>query len=143
MEFYATAPVRLRAEDLQRHLRIDTLPQWCASIDKVLAHEGDRGNIYSVWGEFRIRREVIRDGVRFSLPGCPNARQWTVTAANGATLAAETRLDTIAVGPIAMHNVRALVAKPGSLEESLLGMTFLERLKSYTVERNRLILTAR
>lgn len=66
-----------------------------------------------------------------------------VTTANGAALAAETRLDNIAVGPIAMHNVRALVAKPGSLEESLLGMTFLERLKSYTVERGRLILTAR
>jgi predicted aspartyl protease len=29
------------------------------------------------------------------------------------------------------------------LEESLLGMSFLERLKSYTVERERLILTAK
>jgi hypothetical protein len=86
MEFYATAPVRLRAEDLQRHLRIDTLPQWCASIDKVLAHEGDRGSIYCVWGEFRVRREVIHDGVRFTLPGCPNALQWTVTAGSGVTV---------------------------------------------------------
>ena len=66
-----------------------------------------------------------------------------VTTANGAALAAETRLDTIAVGPIVMRDVRALVARPGALEESLLGMTFLERLRSYTVERNRLILTAR
>jgi len=66
-----------------------------------------------------------------------------VTTANGAALAAETRLATIAVGPIVMRDVRALVARPDSLEESLLGMTFLERLKSYTVERGRLILTAR
>ena len=36
---------------------------------------------------------------------------------------------------------RALVARP--VEESLLGMSFLERLKSYAVERGRLILTAR
>lgn len=66
-----------------------------------------------------------------------------VTTANGAALAADIRIDQIAVGPIVMRNVRALVARPGALEESLLGMSFLERLKSYTVERGRLILTAR
>ena len=66
-----------------------------------------------------------------------------VTTANGQTLAAEARIDEIAVGPIVMRNVRALVARPGALEESLLGMTFLERLKSYAVERDRLILVAR
>ena len=66
-----------------------------------------------------------------------------VTTANGAAMAAEVRLDSIEVGPIVMRNVRALVARPGALEESLLGMSFLERLKSYAVERGRLILTAR
>jgi aspartyl protease family protein len=66
-----------------------------------------------------------------------------VTTANGQALAAEVRLDEVAIGPIAMRNVRALVAKPGALEESLLGMSFLERLKSYAVERDRLVLTAR
>jgi aspartyl protease family protein len=66
-----------------------------------------------------------------------------VTTANGAALAAEVRLDHVAVGPIVMHNVSALVARPGVLDESLLGMSFLGRLKSYTVERGRLILTAR
>ena len=58
-------------------------------------------------------------------------------------MAAEIRLDQIAVGPIVMRNVPALVARPGALDESLLGMSFLERLKSYTVERGRLVLTAR
>jgi aspartyl protease family protein len=66
-----------------------------------------------------------------------------VSTANGSALAAEIRLDEIAVGPIVMRNVPALVGRPGALEESLLGMSFLERLKSYTVERGRLILTAR
>jgi aspartyl protease family protein len=65
-----------------------------------------------------------------------------VTTANGSALAAAVRLDQIAVGPIVMHNVRALVARPGALDESLLGMSFLERLKSYTVERGRLVLEA-
>jgi aspartyl protease family protein len=58
-------------------------------------------------------------------------------------MAAEVRLDQVAVGPIVMRNVSALVARPGALDESLLGMSFLGRLKSYTVERGRLILTAR
>jgi aspartyl protease family protein len=66
-----------------------------------------------------------------------------VTTANGSALAAEIRLDSIEVGPIVMRNVRALVARPGALEQSLLGMSFLERLKSYTVERGRLILSAK
>jgi aspartyl protease family protein len=66
-----------------------------------------------------------------------------VATANGGALAAEIRLDRVAVGPIAMRNVPALVARPGALQESLLGMSFLERLKSYRVERGRLILTAR
>ena len=51
-------------------------------------------------------------------------------------------LDQIAIGPIVMRNVPALVARPGALDESLLGMSFLERLKSYAVERNRLVLVA-
>ena len=66
-----------------------------------------------------------------------------VTTANGSAMAAEVRLDEISVGPIVMRKVPALVAKPGVLEESLLGMSFLERLKSYSVERGKLILTAK
>ena len=61
-----------------------------------------------------------------------------VATANGAAMAAEVRLEQIAVGPIVMRNVPALVARRGALDESLLGMSFLERLKSYTVERDRL-----
>jgi aspartyl protease family protein len=80
------------------------------------------------------RAGIDTTGLSFDVP---------VTTANGSALAAETRLDTIAVGPIVLHNLRALVARPGALEESLLGMSFLERLKSYTVERGRLILSAK
>ncbi len=66
-----------------------------------------------------------------------------VMTANGSAMAAEVRLDEIAVGPIVMRNVPALVAKPGVLRESLLGMSFLQRLKSYSVERGKLIMTAK
>jgi aspartyl protease family protein len=80
------------------------------------------------------RAGIDTAGLSFDVP---------VTTANGSALAAERRIDTIAVGPIVMHNVRALIARPGALEQSLLGMSFLERLKSYTVERGQLILSAK
>lgn len=80
MEFYATARLPFTANELQRYLRIDNLPVWCASIETVLSHQGERGRIYCLWGEFAIHQEILRDGVRFTLPGCPNALQWTVTA---------------------------------------------------------------
>ena len=67
----------------------------------------------------------------------------SVSTANGAALAAETTLARVAVGRIAVKNVRALVAKPGALTENLLGMSFLEKLASYTVENNKLILRAK
>ena len=63
-----------------------------------------------------------------------------VVTANGSASAAEILLDRVAVGPIVARNVRALVARKGALGESLLGMSFLERLQSYGVERGRLVL---
>lgn len=54
-----------------------------------------------------------------------------VETANGTTYAAPVRLRSIAIGPIELQNVEALVAKPGSVKESLLGMSFLRRLRSY------------
>ena len=66
--------------------------------------------------------------------------QVSVTTANGAAQAAPVQLESVAVGPIVEHGVRALVARPGALKESLLGMTFLERLKSFAVEGGKLVL---
>jgi aspartyl protease family protein len=63
-----------------------------------------------------------------------------VVTANGSASAAEVVLDRVAVGPIVARNVAALVARQGALGQSLLGMTFLERLQSYSVERGRLVL---
>jgi aspartyl protease family protein len=54
-----------------------------------------------------------------------------VDTANGATFAAPARVARIAIGPIVLEGVEALVAKPGTLKESLLGMSFLRRLRSY------------
>jgi len=54
-----------------------------------------------------------------------------VLTANGRTVAARVRLNEVAIGPLDRTKVEALVAKPGALTQSLLGMSFLSRLLSY------------
>jgi aspartyl protease family protein len=54
-----------------------------------------------------------------------------VQTANGTTYAAPIKLKRVAVGPIHFAEIDALVAKPGALRDSLLGMSFLNRLRSY------------
>jgi aspartyl protease family protein len=56
-----------------------------------------------------------------------------VTTANGTGRAAQVTLEKIEVGGIVRGRVRAFVADRGALEGSLLGMSFLETLKSYGV----------
>ncbi len=54
-----------------------------------------------------------------------------VLTANGRTVAARVRLQSVALGPLSRQKVEALVAEPHALTESLLGMSFLSRLRSY------------
>ena len=63
-----------------------------------------------------------------------------ISTANGPALAASVHLRSIAIGAIRIDNVEALVAKPGSLNESLLGITFLRRLRSYDLSGDFLTL---
>jgi hypothetical protein len=79
MEFFATTRIPASAADLQRRLTIRELPRWCASIEKVLSDATTSGEIFCVWGAFHTNREDLHGGVRFSLPGCANVLQWTVT----------------------------------------------------------------
>lgn len=54
-----------------------------------------------------------------------------VQTANGKSFAAPVKLNHVSVGPLTYRNVNAMVAKPGALHQSLLGMSFLSRLRSY------------
>jgi aspartyl protease family protein len=54
-----------------------------------------------------------------------------VQTANGRSFAAQVRLPDVAVGPVRVADVQALIARPGALHHSLLGMSFLSRLRSY------------
>lgn len=65
-----------------------------------------------------------------------------VETANGRTRAAPVTLDRIKVGGIEERQVPALIAQPGQLRMSLLGMSFLNRLKSSEVRGDKLVLRA-
>jgi aspartyl protease family protein len=66
-----------------------------------------------------------------------------VDTANGRAQAAAVTLDRIAIGNIIEHGVPALIAPPGQLKTSLLGMSFLNRLDGWEVRKDRLMMRAR
>ncbi|MBF0590205.1 MAG: hypothetical protein HQL53_13875 [Magnetococcales bacterium] len=80
MEFFRTVPHTWDEGCIQAHLTVAELARYCDFIDRVLRHDGDEGEIYCGWGQFKVLRQAIKGGVRFVLPGCPNALAWTVTA---------------------------------------------------------------
>lgn len=71
------------------------------------------------------------DRLRFSYP---------VMTANGVTKVAPVVLHEMTIGTIKLARVRAVVAAEGALDSNLLGNTFLNRLGSYSVDGDRLIL---
>ncbi|MGN6550339.1 MAG: retropepsin-like aspartic protease family protein [Pararhizobium sp.] len=64
----------------------------------------------------------------------------TITTANGKAKAAAVVLHDVALGPIHRDEIDASVSAPGMLDESLLGMNFLETLSSLQMSRDVLIL---
>lgn len=64
----------------------------------------------------------------------------TVTTANGSAQAARVQAREIAVGAIARRDVTMLVARPGALDQSLLGMNFIGTLSGFDMRGERLIL---
>jgi aspartyl protease family protein len=63
-----------------------------------------------------------------------------VDTANGRTRAAPVTLDRVSIGGITERSVPALIAQPGQLRTSLLGMSFLNRLESWEVRGDKLLM---
>jgi aspartyl protease family protein len=63
-----------------------------------------------------------------------------VSTANGTARVAAVTLDDVAIEDITVHNVRAVVAEPGNLQTTLLGMTFLSQLARTEMSRGVLLL---
>ena len=128
----------------------------------VVTPEGDVVAARRMDGSFMVRGEVNGHETRFifdtgastvvlraenaaALGFKPDSLDYSipVATANGGALAAPVVIDRLTIGSITERNVRALIARSGVLHANLLGMTFLERLGSYEVRGNRLILRAK
>jgi len=92
----------------------------------------DTGATQVVLTDLDARRIGIDvDALSYSIP---------VKTANGTTHTAAVRLDDVSVGPITISRVRALIARPDDLDNSLLGMSFLKSLSSFEIKGNQVIL---
>lgn len=80
------------------------------------------------------------DAVRLGIPVRTLAYDIPVSTANGHAMTAAVTLPEVRIGAIAEADVEALVARAGVLHQSLLGMSFLNRLASFTFSNDRLVM---
>ena len=133
----------------------ELVPGWAAQKGNVVEIARGRG------GDFSVRAQV--NGARVSMvldsgasavvltqeaakaAGLPlEVLQYTahVETANGTARVAPVTLDRITIGNIVERSVPALIAQPGALRSNLLGMSFLNRLESWEVRGDKLLLRA-
>lgn len=67
--------------------------------------------------------------------------RYNVNTANGATEAAHVKLDRMEIGGVRVKDVDAFVLRDKGLSGTLVGMSFLKKLKSFQVENGKLKLT--
>jgi aspartyl protease family protein len=60
--------------------------------------------------------------------------------ANGVSAAARTWLPHVRVGSVEVHDVEAIVMAPGAAASSLLGMSFLSKLRRFGISNGELLL---
>src|SRR5262249_55748890 len=103
---------------------------------------GARGPMVLVTGASSV--VLPRDGAdAATAPGVPVEMiksNVNIEPANGRTYAAAATIDRIAVGGIVERAVPALIAQPGTLKTSLLGMSFLSRLQGWEVRGDRVVM---
>ena len=78
------------------------------------------------------------DARRLGIVVRPADFRYKAQTANGETSVAMTVLDRVAIGRVEVRNVEAIVSKGEGLSVTLLGMSFLGKLKRFGVEGDRL-----
>lgn len=78
MEFFRAANIQTTETEIKERINIDSISEICPDI---IVLDGDNSDfkIGSIWGEFTIRRDNIKGGIRFAMLDCPNALTWTIT----------------------------------------------------------------
>lgn len=107
--------------DFEADVSIDGIPM------RMLVDTGASSVVLSY--EDAMRLGINPDNLVFSID---------VSTANGRALAAPVTLRQIAIGPILRGTIRGMVTEQGRLDQSLLGMSFLETLGSIEITRDEL-----
>jgi aspartyl protease family protein len=128
-----------------------------------LAGDIDAGSVMivrAIDGHFAVRAEVedvpltlmvdtgasfvtltVEDAARIGVDLSTLQFRMPVRTANGLMDAAPITIGRLAVGQIERRDVAALVAPQGALDQSLLGLSFLNTLHGYAISGDRLVLT--
>lgn len=80
------------------------------------------------------------DAARLGIRPSPHDFAAEVRTANGAVRAAPVRLDRIEIGGLALRDVDAMVLPDRALQDNLLGLSFLSRLRRFEYSNGRLVL---
>jgi aspartyl protease family protein len=81
-----------------------------------------------------------RDADRLGIRPSRNAFTAAVQTANGVVRAAPVTLNSVDIGGLVVRDVRALVVSGRGLNENLLGLSYLTRLKRFEYSNNKLVL---
>ena len=65
---------------------------------------------------------------------------YPLNTANGISWGARIKIDKMEIGPIIVYNIEGTVSKDGALDTPLLGMSFLNRLREFQIQGNKLTL---
>jgi len=84
---------------------------------------------------------TIHDAERIGIDPATLSYSLPIRTANGIIQAAPITIGRLAIGSIVRERVPALVSPPDALEESLLGMSFLNSLSGYAISGDRMALT--
>ena len=80
------------------------------------------------------------DAKRLGLKPKPSDFKIPVSTANGRVHFAKTTLRKIRIGRVEEFHIKALIAPKGALDITLMGMSYLKKLKNFQVTRGKLIL---
>jgi hypothetical protein len=79
MEFFRIIDVSTTEEVIQKTFEMTNLALLSSQLFLLEAVNDEKAEIGSFWGEFTLRRTVVKGGLRFALSECPNALAWTIT----------------------------------------------------------------
>jgi aspartyl protease family protein len=83
---------------------------------------------------------TAEDAARLAITPSMYGRPARMQTANGVVMAKRVRLASIQIGPLEVQDIEAVVMPKGRLAKSLLGMTFLSRLRRYEFRSGQLVM---